>query len=149
MPLKITSPAFDNQANIPAQYTCNGKNHSPALSWSDGPNGTQSYVLIMDDPDAPNGTWVHWVLFNIPANITHLDTATEMPAGASSGSNSYEQTGYRGPCPPTGTHRYFFKLYALDKKLNINSRVTKEEVINAMQDNILDSGELIGLYQQP
>ncbi len=149
MPLTITSPAFEHQANIPAQYTCNGKNHSPALNWSAGPSGTKSYVLIMDDPDAPHGTWVHWVLFNLPANLTDLQTATELPAGAISGKNSYDQTGYRGPCPPNGTHRYFFKLYALDSHLSINSSVTKEDVVNAMQDHILASSELIGLYQQP
>ena len=148
MPLTITSPAFENQTRIPVQYTCNGKNHSPELNWQAAPAGTKSYTLIMDDPDAPNGTWVHWVLFNIPENVNHLALATALPNGAISGKNSWDQTGYGGPCPPQGTHRYFFKLYALDTRLTINSSVTTEDVLNAMQNHILDSSELVGLYSQ-
>ena len=148
MPLTITSPAFANQTKIPAQYTCNGKNDSPQLNWQGAPAGTKSYVLIMDDPDAPNGTWVHWVLFNLPANLNQLALAAELPDGAISGKNSWDQTGYGGPCPPNGTHRYFFKLYALDTILTINSSVTKADVLNAMQNHILANCELVGLYSQ-
>lgn len=148
MPLSLTSQSFADQNNIPKKYTCNGQNSSPDLEWSGAPSGTKSYVLIMDDPDAPNGTWVHWVLFNIPGNLKQLSEAAELPAGAISGHNSWEQKGYGGPCPPSGTHRYFFKLYALDTILTINSSVRKSDVLNAMQDHILESCELVGLYSQ-
>ncbi len=148
MSLSLESPVFIHNASIPKQYTCNGDNISPALKWSGAPAGTQSYVLIVDDPDAPMGTWVHWLLFNIPATLTHLDEATQIPAGAISGKNSWDQQGYGGPCPPSGTHRYFFKLYALDSKLTVNSSVNKQDLLNAMQNHILDSSELIGLYKQ-
>ena len=148
MSLSLESPEFTHNASIPKQYTCTGKNISPALSWHGAPAGTQSYVLIVDDPDAPMGTWVHWLLFNIPAILTHLDEATQTPAGAISGKNSWHQQGYGGPCPPSGTHHYIFKLYALDSKLTVNSSVNKQDILNAMQNHILDSSELIGLYKQ-
>ena len=148
MNLALESPAFIHNALMPKQYTCNGQNISPALKWSGAPTGTQSYVLIVDDPDAPMGTWVHWLLFNIPATLTHLDEATKTPVGAISGKNSWNQEGYGGPCPPSGTHRYFFKLYALDSKLTINSNVNKQDILNAMQNHIMDTSELIGLYKQ-
>ena len=148
MSLLLESPSFIHNASIPKQYTCNGENISPALKWSGAPAGTQSYVLIVDDPDAPMGTWVHWLLFNVPATLNHLDEATQTPASAISGKNSWDQQGYGGPCPPSGTHRYFFKLYALDSKLTVNSSVNKQDILNAMQNHILDSSELIGLYKQ-
>jgi len=148
MSLSLESPEFLHNASIPKKYTCNGENLSPALKWHGAPAGTQSYVLIVDDPDAPMGTWVHWLLFNIPATMTHLDEATQTPAGAISGKNSWDKQGYGGPCPPSGTHRYFFKLYALDSKLTVNSSVNKQDILNAMQNHILESSELIGLYKQ-
>ena len=148
MNLSLESPGFTHNASIPKQYTCNGENISPALSWHGAPAGTQSYVLIVDDPDAPMGTWVHWLLFNIPGTLTHLDEATQTPAGAISGKNSWDQQGYGGPCPPSGTNRYFFKLYALNSKLTVNSSVNKQDILNAMENHILDSSELIGLYKQ-
>lgn len=148
MSLSLESTTLIHNASIPKQYTCNGENISPALQWHGTPAGTQSYVLIVDDPDAPAGTWVHWLLFNIPATLTRLDEATKTPAGAISGKNSWDQQGYGGPCPPSGTHRYFFKLYALDSKLTVNSSVNKQDILNAMQNHILDSSELIGLYKQ-
>ena len=148
MSLSLESTAFLSNTSIPPQYTCNGSNYSPALHWHGAPVGTQSYVLIVDDPDAPNGTWVHWVLFNIPAKYNHLDEATETPTGAISGKNSWDLKGYGGPCPPSGTHRYFFKLYALDVLLTVNSSATKSDILNAMEGHILDSSELVGFYKQ-
>ena len=146
MSLSLESPAFLPNTSIPKEYSCKGLDHSPALNWHGAPAGTQSFVLIVDDPDAPNGTWDHWVLFNIPATLSHLKTATDLPAGAICGINSWGVQGYGGPCPPSGTHRYFFKLYALDSLLTVNSSANKQDVLNAMQDHILDSSELIGLY---
>ena len=148
MSLFIESPAFLNNAVIPRQYTCQGINQSPPLHWKGAPEATASYVLIVDDPDAPNGTWDHWVLFNIPKALDHLDEATETPTGALSGLNTWGAHGYGGPCPPSGTHRYFFKLYALDVLLTVNSNSNKQDILNAMQNHILDSSQLIGLYQK-
>lgn len=148
MSLSLESPAFLNQTLMPKQYTCNGSNYSPALSWQGAPAGTKSYVLMVEDPDAPNGIWVHWLLFNIPATLTQLDEATEVPTSAISGKNSWGAQGYRGPCPPNGTHRYYFKLYALDSRLTVNSSVNKDDILNAMEGHILESSELIGLYKQ-
>ena len=148
MSLSLTSPGFSNNTLMPKQYTCNGDNYSPALNWTGAPVGTESYALIVDDPDAPNGTWDHWLLFNIPATLDHLDEATQTPAGALSGKNSWDEHGYGGPCPPSGTHRYFFTLYALDSRLTVNSNVNKQDILNAIQNHILDSSQLIGLYKQ-
>ncbi len=128
MNLSIESSAFVTNTLMPKQYTCDGLNDSPALSWQGAPEGTQSYVLIVDDPDAPHGTWVHWVLFNIPATLSRLEKAAELPSRAISGKNSWGEQGYRGPCPPQGTHRYFFTLYALDSRLTVNSSVNKQDI---------------------
>ncbi len=149
MSLTIESPAFNTNTLMPIQYTCNGENHSPALRWHGAPAGTASYVLIVDDPDAPKGTWVHWLLFNIPATLSQLPEATELPADAISGKNSWDKQGYGGPCPPSGTHRYYFKLYALDTRLTVNSSVNKDDILNAMEGHVLGMSELIGLYKQP
>ena len=146
MSLSLESPAFLANKPIPTEYTCKGEDHSPALGWRGAPAGTRSFVLIVDDPDAPHGTWVHWVLFNIPSTLSQLKPATELPAGTISGKNSWGTQGYRGPCPPSGTHRYFFTLYALDSRLTVNSSANKEDILNAMQTHILDSAELVGLY---
>ena len=148
MSLSLNSPAFSSNASIPKQYTCNGKNYSPALHWSGAPAGTRSYVLIVDDPDAPMGTWVHWLLFNIPASVNHLDEAAPLPTGAISGLNSWGKQNYGGPCPPNGTHRYFFKLYALDSMLTLDASADKEALLNAMESHILEHCEIIGLYKQ-
>lgn len=148
MSLTLESPAFRNNGPIPAQYTCTGQDVSPLLRWHDAPAGTKSFVLIVDDPDAPNGTWVHWLVFNIPATVSQLDEASELPQGALSGKNSWGKAGYGGPCPPSGTHRYFFKLFALDALLTVNSSVTKDDIINAMEDHILAKTELIGLFEK-
>lgn len=144
--LSLESSGFQTNTLMPEQYTCHGANHSPPLSWQGVPEGTQSFVLIVEDPDAPNGTWVHWLLFNIPAKLNHLDEATELPEDVISGKNSWDKSGYGGPCPPTGIHHYKFILYALDARLTVNSSVYKPDILNAMQHHIIQRTELIGLY---
>jgi len=150
--MNLTSSAFTHGAMIPKKYTCDGRDISPPLSWSDPPEKTESFALIMDDPDAPMGTWVHWVLYNIPATARSLSegvpTDAELPDGSRQGRNSWHRIGYGGPCPPSGTHRYFFKLYALDTKLNLASGVTKEELLQAMAGHIVAQAELMGRYSR-
>ena len=151
MALSVTSPAFKAGENIPQKFTCDGANVSPTLQWSGIPEGTKSIALIVDDPDAPMGTWVHWVLFNLPANSTNLPEEypiTEtLPNGAKHGLNDFKKTGYGGPCPPQGpAHRYFFKLYALNAVLNLPTKSTKAQLESAMQGHILAQGELMGKY---
>ena len=146
--MKLKSPAFAHNTSIPKEYTCNGADLSPQLVWDDVPEHTKSFVLIMDDPDAPMGLWVHWVLFNIPSYCHELQKASGTPLQAISAKNSWGRTGYGGPCPPSGTHRYFFKLYALDILLNLDKNATKTEVEHAMRDHILAQAELIGTYGQ-
>jgi hypothetical protein len=150
--MNLTSSAFTHGAIIPKEYTCDGRDISPPLSWSDPPEKTQSFALIMDDPDAPMGTWVHWVIYNIPAAARGLSegvpTDAELPDGSRQGRNSWRRIGYGGPCPPSGTHRYFFKLYALDTKLNLTSGVTKEELFQAMKGHMVAQAELMGRYSR-
>jgi Raf kinase inhibitor-like YbhB/YbcL family protein len=143
--LKITSLAFSEGETIPVKYTCDGSNLSPQLDWTSVPQGTQSLALIADDPDTPVGTWVHWVLFDLPPDLTSL------PEGASGsgtqGKNSSQSLSYGGPCPPKGNpHRYYFKLYALDSLLNLAEGASKAEVEKAMHGHILAQGQLMGLY---
>lgn len=147
MSLTLTSDAFANGQSIPAKYSCVGKNISPALAWKESPAGTQSFALIVDDPDAPMGTWVHWVLFNIPAGTQTLQENSDTRA-ISTGKNSSGNTRYDGPCPPSGTHRYFFKLYALDSSLSLSPGATKEQVLKAMEGHILAQGELMGTFSK-
>ena len=150
--MTVTSPSFTNMGKIPKVFSCDGSDISPALSWSGAPKGTKSFVLICDDPDAPVGTWIHWVLFNIPSNVTNL--AEEMPDkekyadGTLSGKNSWGKFGYGGPCPPSGTHRYFFKLYALDILLPLKAMASKEQILEAMEWHVVGSGTLIGTFQR-
>lgn len=148
----LTSSAFAQGAMIPKEYTCDGKDISPPLSWGDPPEGTQSFALIMDDPDAPMGTWVHWVIYNIPATARALPEGVPPDADLSDGSrhgrNSWRRLGYGGPCPPSGTHRYFFKLYALNTVLPLASGATKEELLKAMEGHILTPAELMGRYSR-
>lgn len=147
--MKMTSSAFLNEEKIPEKYTCDGKNLSPPLSWSNAPQNTKSFVLIVDDPDAPGGTWDHWILFNIPAHITALsENARSFPEETFGGKNSWGHVNYGGPCPPSGVHRYFFKLYALDVQLPLYVGATKAEVLDAMKNHILDEAELIGKYSR-
>lgn len=145
--LTITSPAFAGGGTIPAKYTCDGADVSPPLAIGAVPPGTVSLALIMDDPDAPMGTWVHWVVWNIPAQTREIPE-NSVPAGASQGRNDWKRNSYGGPCPPSGTHRYFFKLYALDAPLNIGSSATKADLVRAMQGHILAQGELMGTFHR-
>ena len=137
---------------IPRQYTCDGANISPPLSWDSIPDSTKSFALICDDPDAPGGTWVHWVVYNIPANVKEL--AEKIPLqenlanGAGQGKNDSRKIGYSGPCPPGGTHRYYFKLYALDVVLDLNPGATKNDLLRAMEGHILATGQLMGKYSR-
>jgi Raf kinase inhibitor-like YbhB/YbcL family protein len=147
MSLELTSDAFANGQSIPAKYACTGRNISPALAWNEPPSSTQSFVLIMDDPDAPAGTWAHWVLFNIPTNTRSLQENIDTSA-MSVGKNSWGDLGYGGPCPPSGTHRYFFKLYALDSTLSLSPGSTKEQLLKAMEGHILAQGELMGTFSK-
>ena len=146
MTFELTSVAFAAGEPIPAKYTCDGANVSPPLAWSDAPPGTQSLALIMDDPDAPAGTWDHWLLFNIPANVRNLPEQAGAPAGSVDGKNGWGRTGYGGPCPPRGTHRYFFKLYALAAKLDLPAGANKSQLLRAMKTHILAQAELMGTY---
>lgn len=151
MALTLTSQGFTNGSDIPTKYTCDGENVSPALAWKDVPSGTKSLALIVDDPDAPVGTWVHWVLFNIPPDATALpETASSEPEladGSRNGTNDFKTLGYGGPCPPKGApHRYFFKLYALDRKLDLPSGAKKAQVEKAIEGHILAQTELMGRY---
>ncbi len=146
MKLIISSSELADGGTIPARYTCDGENISPSISWSKAPPGTQSLVLIVDDPDAPVGTWVHWVLFNIPSSLRGLPEKVAPVVGVQ-GQNDFRNLGYGGPCPPKGKpHRYFFKVYALDINLNLPKAATKANVEKAMQGHILAEGQLIGKY---
>lgn len=144
--MKLTSPAFVHNSNIPSEYTCDGSDTSPELYIADAPKNAKSLVLINDDPDAPVGTWDHWIVFNIPPATAKISKGQE-PAGVG-GKNSWGRTGYGGPCPPSGVHRYFFKLYALDTMLNLNEGATKKEIEAAMQGHIIAKTELMGTYKR-
>ena len=154
MSLNLTSDAFVNGQSIPAKYACTGRNVSPALAWSEPPAGTQSFALIVDDPDAPMGTWVHWVLFNIPADARSLQEDLPVtgknvdPNAIYVGKNSSGKIGYDGPCPPGGTHRYFFKLYALDTLISLLPGATKEQLLKEIDGHILAQAELMGTFSK-
>lgn len=151
--LTVTCPVFKHMELIPAKYTCDGENISPEISWEDAPEETESFVLIADDPDAPVGIWVHWVVFNIPEDVTSLrenfpkkDTVDN---DINQGVSSFKEIGYGGPCPPSGTHRYFFKVYAVDTEVDLDpQRATKEKVLNAIKGHVLAYGELVGTYKR-
>lgn len=155
MSFAITSSAFGHEGEIPTRYTCEGDDSSPDLEWKSVPPGTKTFVLIVDDPDAPDPkapkmTWVHWVLFNVPASTHTLAAAVstaELPVGTKEGTNNWSRTGYGGPCPPIGRHRYFFKLYALDTELSLD-QPKKAEVEQAMKGHILAEAVLMGTYQK-
>lgn len=146
--LSLDSPAFSTNSPIPPQYTCKGADISPPLFWQSSPANTRSFVLIVDDPDAPSGDWVHWLVFNIPADTWLLSEAAVLPAGTVVGQNSWGETSYRGPCPPRGSHQYFFRLYALDTMLNLSSKSDKHEVLKAMQSHVLETSELTGFFSK-
>ena len=154
--MKLTSPAFQNGGDIPVRYTCDGKNISPPLEWS-VPNFTGSLALIMDDPDAPVGTWDHWIIFNLPATLTSLPEGVKnFPPGTKFGKNSWDKTEYGGPCPPDKQHRYFFRLYALAHRLDLPNGTTKKEIMEHMKkcrtetwSCVQAEATLIGLYARP
>ncbi len=156
MPLNLDSPAFTHEGEIPSVYTCEGRDVSPALSWTGAPAGTKAFALIVDDPDAPDPkapkmTWVHWVLYNIPATATELPMGVKpdaLPAGTREGLNDWKRTGYGGPCPPIGRHRYYHKLYALDAPLPDLGEPTKAQVEVAMKGHILAEAVLMGTYEK-
>lgn len=145
--MKILSSAFLNNQQIPSKYTCDGENISPPLLFSEIPEDTKSIVLIVDDPDAPSKIWVHWVVFNIDPTTVEI-AENSVPKGAVLGMTDFGRPGYGGPCPPSGSHRYFFKLYALDLTLNLPQNSDKKAIEKAMQGHILDSAELVGLYER-
>ena len=152
--MELTSTAFSHGGDIPSRFTCEGHDSAPPLAWRDVPDGTRSLALIVDDPDAPDPahpqrTWVHWVLYDIPPAASGLpEGGKPLPAGTREGANDWGRTGYGGPCPPIGRHRYFFKLYALDVRLGELPRATKAAVEQAMQGHVLASVELVGTYQK-
>jgi len=153
MPLVLKSSAFALGAEIPKRHTCDAADVSPALEWSGSPQPTSSYALIMDDPDAPAGTWVHWVLWNLPANAHELQEGIakqeQLNDGTRQGRNSFGKTGYNGPCPPRGkAHRYFFRLYALDAKLDLGSRAGSADLQDAMRGHIVTQAEYMGTYRR-
>ncbi len=152
----LTSPAFSPGGEIPSDYTCEGHDTSPPLSWSEVDPGAKSLVLIVDDPDAPDPaapkmTWVHWLLYNIPPTASGLAAAAttgSLPRGTQEGLNDWKRTGYGGPCPPIGRHRYFHKLYALDVELPDLARPTKAELLQAMEGHVIASAELVATYEK-
>ena len=153
MALELKTTAFSPGGTIPKKFTCDGSDVSPALSWRNPPAGVESFALIVDDPDAPVGTWVHWVLFDLPPTSRELPEGVspteKLESGARQGRNDFRKIGYGGPCPPPGpAHRYFFKLYALNTKLNLRAGATKAEVEKAMAGHIQAQAELIGRYQR-
>src|SRR5262245_47479203 len=152
MTIRVISSAFAEGQPIPAKYACDGEDISPPLNWSNIPPGTKSLALICDDPDAPVGTWVHWVLYDLPATVAELPervpTTETISNGAKQGINDFKRIGYGGPCPPRGaTHRYFFKFYALDAEMQLKTKATKKELVRAMEGHILAEGQLMGTYK--
>lgn len=146
--MKLKSSAFNYQGFIPSKYTCDGEDISPALTWDEVPTGTQSIALIVDDPDAPRRTFVHWVVYDIPATTRQLpEQITSQNLKGVQGKNDFGKLGYGGPCPPSGIHRYFFKVYALDKQLGLAAGATKDQILAAMEGHILAQAELIGKYK--
>ncbi|MDX1670946.1 MAG: YbhB/YbcL family Raf kinase inhibitor-like protein, partial [Balneolaceae bacterium] len=146
----IGSTAFNEGDAIPEKYTCDGEDISPPLSWNGAPEGTVSYALVSDDPDAPGQTWVHWVIYNLPANVSELGeqvpTDKKLDNRALQGKNDFGNIGYGGPCPPGGTHRYFFRLYALNSELDLEPGATKAELMDAIDGRILEETQLMGRY---
>ncbi|TFG88178.1 MAG: YbhB/YbcL family Raf kinase inhibitor-like protein [Gemmatimonadales bacterium] len=152
MAMVITSPSFEPGELIPSVYTCDGKDLSPPLQWADAPPETKSFALFSDDPDAPVGTWVHWVVWNIPASVNSLEEdrpkKESLPGGIRQGTTDFRRIGYGGPCPPSGTHRYYFRLYALDILLDLPATTTKARLEEAMKGHVLAKAELMGKYRR-
>jgi len=151
MTIKVTSTAFNDGELIPKKYTCDGENVSPPLAWADVPANAKSIALIVDDPDAPGKTWVHWVVYDLPTSVTSLSenaAKAEQLGGGKQGTNDFKKIGYGGPCPPSGAHRYYFKLYALNAETSLNPGATKEQLLQAMAGHIIAQGQLIGRYKR-
>ncbi len=152
MEIKVTSSAFQDGGMIPAKYTCDGQDVSPPLEWQEVPEGSKSLALINDDPDAPMGTWVHWVMYDIPLETGELPENVPLnkvlPSGAKQGITDFRRIGYGGPCPPSGTHRYFFKIYALDMVPDLDAGATKKQLLEAMEGHIIAEGQLVGKYKR-
>jgi len=150
--IKVTSPAFKESESIPRQYTCDGVNVSPPLEWSGVPKSAKTLAIIAEDPDAPSGAWVHWIIYNLPAEnigmVENLPATENLKAGGFQGKNDFGKIGYGGPCPPSGTHRYFFKIYALDNELPLKAGATKAGVEKAMEGHIVTQGQLMGTYRK-
>ncbi len=149
--IKLTSVAFKDGQSIPSPYTCDGVNISPPLEWNGVPKTATTVAIVADDPDAPAGTFVHWLLYNLPADniglVENVPTSENLKAGGFQGKNDFGKIGYGGPCPPSGTHRYFFKIYALDGDLPLKAGATKAELIKAMEGHIVLQGQLMGTYR--
>lgn len=152
MNIRVKSTAFEEGGMIPKKYTCDGADVSPPLAWDQVPEGTKGIALISDDPDAPMGTWVHWVLYALPGDVRELPEALPpqemLPNGARQGTNDFRRIGYGGPCPPGGTHRYYFKVYALDSALALEPGLTKAKLLKAMEGHVLAEGQLMGKYRR-
>lgn len=153
MAMELKSSAFQSGAEIPRKYTCDGADVSPPLGWENAPAGTKAFALIADDPDAPVGTWVHWVIYDLPAETKELTEGVKpnetLPNGTKQGMNDFRKIGYGGPCPPPGpAHRYYFKLYALDAPTGLKPRATKQQLLDAMKGHILAEAELMGRYKR-
>lgn len=149
--MKLKSPAFEEGESIPSKFTCDGENISPELSWSNSPEGTKTFALIVEDPDAPDGIFVHWVVYNISSEVTNLSegiTPQKLPFGVKQGTNHFGDSDYGGPCPPSGTHRYYFKLYALDNELTLREGAGKRDLLKAIEGHILAEAQLTGKYER-
>lgn len=150
--MNIVSTAFENEGNIPSKYTCDGENISPQLRWDEFPEGTKSFALIADDPDAPAGTWVHWVIYDIPSSVNTLPEGVpsdeKLSFGAVHGTNDFKKPGYGGPCPPKGVHRYFFKLFALNEMLDLKPGLTKKSLLSKIKGHVIAEAQLQGNYSR-
>lgn len=150
--MDLKSTAFSEGGMIPAHYTCDGRDVSPPLTWAKAPSGTKSFAIICDDPDAPGGTWVHWVYYDIPSTTTglaeNITKSADPPSGGKQGINDFGKAGYGGPCPPGGTHRYFFRLYALDAVLGLPAGTGKQKLLKVMEGHVLGQAQLMGKYKR-
>jgi Raf kinase inhibitor-like YbhB/YbcL family protein len=150
MDIRITSPAFEDGGAIPEKYTCDDLDMSPPIEWTNVPDGTETIAIVCDDPDAPMKTWIHWVIFNIPGDVTRLPENVppekELENGTRQGMNDFHKVGYGGPCPPSGMHRYFFKIYALNTTLDLPAGVSKPHLMIAMEGHVLSQAHLMGTY---
>ena len=146
--MRLTSSAFTNEGIIPARFTCDAEDINPPLSWQDAPAGVRSFALVVDDPDAPLGTWTHWTLWNMPSSANSIGER-QIPPGSVEGKTSFGRSGWGGPCPPSGTHRYFFRLYALDTTFeSLSASTTVSALMNTMKGHVMATAELMGRYQR-